>query len=440
MDCALVLGNELSFTVRNASGRALTLGVTLVFHGPERSHSCGDLSITVEAERAAPVCLPVQLADPGGGLLVLTIRADAESFWLPILTYVEDVSCVLRSVEQILRDTPHAERARRAAALRQAVESWRPGGRPAGLQWSAAPAGRGGGAVLLALRCAPSRPVPPPWGSEILSFLRDVQPVLNARCIACHTHDRRANRVILTDDLTDQFTVGYEELLPYVSVANATRWDCPEDVAPQPPYTYGSNASRLVQLLAAGHHGVQLTEDEWERVIHWVDANGVYYDRYETSWPDRRILSPEATGTLSGVFSRRCSACHSGNGWSTLWWLSINRHDVRQSRALAAPLARSAGGWGRCEGTVFASPSDPDYQRVLGVLAAIHDRLQDRPREDLVSIRGTAAEQQLVALPPPPPRAPRRSLSRLAAMIGLVGMAPLLARRCWAARARRILR
>ena len=37
----------------------------------------------------------------------------------------------------------------------------------------------------------PSRPVPPPWGAQTLSFLRDVQPVLNAQCVRCHTYDRR---------------------------------------------------------------------------------------------------------------------------------------------------------------------------------------------------------------------------------------------------------
>ena len=37
-----------------------------------------------------------------------------------------------------------------------------------------------------ALRGRPSRPVPPPWGNRIVSYLRDVQPVLNAHCTRCH--------------------------------------------------------------------------------------------------------------------------------------------------------------------------------------------------------------------------------------------------------------
>ena len=96
---------------------------------------------------------------------------------------------------------------------------------------------------------SPDIPVPPPWGTEIISYLRDVQPVLNDKCVRCHAYDRLANGVILTDDLTDQFVVGYQELLPYLNVANAMRWDHPDDVYAQPPYTYGSGASSLVKLL-----------------------------------------------------------------------------------------------------------------------------------------------------------------------------------------------
>ena len=135
---------------------------------------------------------------------------------------------------------------------------------------------------LSALGREPSRPQPPPWGTQVISYLRDVQPVINARCVRCHTHDRPANGVILTDDLTDSFTVAYEELLPYLSVANALRWDHPDDVDPRPPYTYGSKASRLMTVLDAGHHDLELTADERLRLVNWIDANGVYYDRYES--------------------------------------------------------------------------------------------------------------------------------------------------------------
>lgn len=250
----------------------------------------------------------------------------------------------------------------------------------------------------------PSRPQPPPWGTQILSYLRDVQPVLNAKCVSCHTHDRPANRVILTDDLTGQFCIGYEELLPYLAVANAFRWDHPEDVYARPPYTYGSKASRLVQLLSADHHGVELSPEQWRRLVNWIDANAVYYDRYETGhYGNRQIFDGSVRRAMEEVYGRRCAACHGdGDGQRGTWWMSLNRREVGLSRALAAPLARAAGGWGRCDGSVFATREDPDYAKLLSALTGLRERLQQEPREDLLSLQGSPAEHQQVRLPPPP--------------------------------------
>ncbi len=262
-----------------------------------------------------------------------------------------------------------------------------------------------------ALHRDPSRPTPPPWGTQIVSFLRDVQPVLNDKCVGCHTHDRTANRVILTDDLTNQFCIGYEELVPYLSVANSFRWDQPDDVYPRPPYTYGSRASRLTELLRAGHHGVELSERQWQRLINWIDANAVYYDRYETGhYPNRQIFVGHVQEQIGDVHARRCAPCHGdGDGRHATWCMSINRHDVTLSRALRAPLARSAGGWQRCDGPLFADTEDPDYQRLLAALTSLHAALMERPREDLLSLQGTAVEHRRPQLPPPPP--PRPPLS-----------------------------
>ena len=258
--------------------------------------------------------------------------------------------------------------------------------------------------VPAAFSRGPDRPVPPPWGTQVISFLRDVQPVLNAQCVECHTHNRMDNRVILTDDLTDQFNLAYEELLPYLSVAISNRWDHPDDVLPRPPYTFGSKVSPLSRLLDAGHHDVELSKEDWERLAGWIDANGVYYDRYEQTWgPKRRIFTGPTREALDEVFNRRCVECHpQGDGRFDTWWMSINRRDVTKSRSLAAPLARPAGGWGRCRPTVFADTDDPDYRSLLSSLGTLAGSLEENPRVDLISISGTVAESQAVEIPPPP--------------------------------------
>lgn len=266
--------------------------------------------------------------------------------------------------------------------------------------------------VLLALGRPPSRPAPPPWGTQILSYLRDVQPVINARCVACHAYDRPANGVILTDDLTDRFCIAYEELLPYLTVAISNRWDHPDDVYPRPPYTYGSKVSRLTRLLRGGHHGVELSTEEWQRLLTWIDCNGVYYDRYETGrYPDRRIFTGQVRQALQQVYQRRCAGCHGrDDGRHDTWWLSLNWREPRKSRMLAAPLARTAGGWGRCGQGVFATTADPDYQTLFRALQTLAEQLREHPREDLFSLRGTPAENLRLALPEPPPPRPGESV------------------------------
>jgi hypothetical protein len=107
------------------------------------------------------------------------------------------------------------------------------------------------------------------------------------------------------------------------------------------------------------------------------------------------------------IVARRCGNCHgSDDGRGDTWWLSLNRRDVRRSRALAAPLAASAGGWQRCQSMVFADARDPDYQALLALFTALRDRLAKYPREDLLSIEGTEAARQQVTIPSPPPPSP----------------------------------
>ncbi|MFV1965686.1 MAG: NPCBM/NEW2 domain-containing protein, partial [Pirellulaceae bacterium] len=252
----------------------------------------------------------------------------------------------------------------------------------------------------------PSEPEPAPWGDRTFSYLRDVQPVLNEACIRCHTHDRLANHVILTDDLTDQFCIGYEELLPYLSVANAMRWDHPDDVYARSPYTYGSNVSQLTRMLLQGHHDVSLTDEQWQRLSIWIDTNAVYYDRYETYTSNRHIFVGDVRAKLESAYARRCARCHGEkqDGRLGSWWMSIDRRDAGKSRGLLAPLAREAGGWQSCNDIVFADTKDADYQQMFAALTSLSETMANRPRADLLSIAGTPAEKQLVQLPPPPER------------------------------------
>ncbi|MCR4414608.1 MAG: hypothetical protein NUV77_19500, partial [Thermoguttaceae bacterium] len=109
--------NELSLTLRNVSGGPLALGVRLEFHTPQAVRECGRQAVSLAAGTSQTVRFAVQLETEGGGLLVVAIDGAGEAFWMPLLTHVEDLSAVVRSVEQMLADVPDAAAANRLASL-----------------------------------------------------------------------------------------------------------------------------------------------------------------------------------------------------------------------------------------------------------------------------------------------------------------------------------
>jgi len=47
-----------------------------------------------------------------------------------------------------------------------------------------------------------------------------------------------------------------------------------------PPKSTGSHASKLIDVLKTGHEGVQLSREEWVRLVTWIDANSPFYGSY----------------------------------------------------------------------------------------------------------------------------------------------------------------
>ncbi|KKK47145.1 hypothetical protein LCGC14_3158150, partial [marine sediment metagenome] len=131
--------------------------------------------------------------------------------------------------------------------------------------------------TTLAGRRAPSLPEPPSWGSaNPISFLRDVQPVLDRHCTRCHSGLTPDGNIDLFGGLTGAahptaHNTSYDALTKYVPRANLVG-----DFEVTQPYQYGSAQSKLVKLLLEGHEDVKLDRDEWLRLLTWVDMNGLY--------------------------------------------------------------------------------------------------------------------------------------------------------------------
>ncbi|MDO8540043.1 MAG: SUMF1/EgtB/PvdO family nonheme iron enzyme [Opitutaceae bacterium] len=175
-------------------------------------------------------------------------------------------------------------------------------------------AGAGHYASLAAIR-VPSEITPWYGPARGFDFEREVQPVLDRYCIDCHNGGARDDGMKIADlrarkfqpayrgwpigqvepmgvikpatdiqrieKVIDRkgahkdlpvgrlfFTPAYEALFPLVRRVDI------EDAPDLPvPGEYHADTSRLIQLLQAGHHGVRLDPESWDRLITWIDLN-----------------------------------------------------------------------------------------------------------------------------------------------------------------------
>ncbi|MBF0199142.1 MAG: SUMF1/EgtB/PvdO family nonheme iron enzyme [Planctomycetes bacterium] len=66
-----------------------------------------------------------------------------------------------------------------------------------------------------------------------------------------------------------RYTLAYESLIPYIR-----RLNFGDDVSLLDPGYYHADTSELIQMLQAGHHGVELEPEAWDRLVTWIDLNG----------------------------------------------------------------------------------------------------------------------------------------------------------------------
>jgi len=139
-------------------------------------------------------------------------------------------------------------------------------------------------AALAAAR-EPSVIQPGPDGSNPLSYPILVQPVLDKRCVSCHSPQKPEGKVILTGQPQGHYTVSYNALARLVPYSD---WGAkPGDfrtVNSEPTSAidfFGARGSSLTRLLRNGHYDVKLSPDEWDRLITWMDANVLFYGTFD---------------------------------------------------------------------------------------------------------------------------------------------------------------
>ena len=252
----------------------------------------------------------------------------------------------------------------------------------------------------------PPRPlIPPPWGDRPVSFLRDIQPILDRHCVPCHTGLKPAAGLDFAGGLTD-WSREYEQwwgLVPgygfnraFETILNAklvaTAEPNLQDASITPPLAYGAHQSKLLKTIDAEPHRrrVQLNADERLRLTMWMDANAPYHDRFVNKRADQKPYSLATDKALAeqlvAVHERRCTACHKPSELTRLDWIDLRQPE--RTLFLRAPLAKSAGGAETCPGPIYKDTNDPDYRSVRELITAAADKAWQSPRRDLQTLAG----------------------------------------------------
>jgi len=262
------------------------------------------------------------------------------------------------------------------------------------------------------------RPTPPVRSSHIVKaedsrpwatmFLQDVYQGLRP-------HDREGG-IDLTGGRTDYFNVSYEvlarrnqgrtgsPLVNRIPTYNGVEWNILEIT----PKAWGSAQSKLAELILSGHPDekgkprVAMDEASRRRVLMWIDLNVPYYGTAYTAHPNlpacRQLLPADLGRVMDDVYARRCQKCHEEKNvrtpmtWRGPKWsggrgpwggMGVRIENPELNDFLLAPLAKSAGGTGRCGQPVFRSKDDPDYQAVLKTFDPVHELMRQTPRMDM---------------------------------------------------------
>ena len=270
-------------------------------------------------------------------------------------------------------------------------------------------------AVSRALSRKPSEIDPTGRLFDVADFPRDVQPVLDRACVKCHNPDVRNAGLDLCGDRGPMYSMGYLGLLLWGQVLDGRNLA----ESDWPPYARGSGGSPLMRKIDGTHHGVKVSARDRRMIMQWLDASAPYAGTYAAlgcgfvgGSKSLRPYNPTGGRAVNwpaqDVVRKRCWTCHAtpgtiGDGTPIRFHKKddprnrrsgrFSRHIIfnltrpEKSLYLMAPLAKEAGGLGLCTDAqgkaVFASTDDPDYKKLLALVADAKSILDADPRFDM---------------------------------------------------------
>jgi len=215
------------------------------------------------------------------------------------------------------------------------------------------------------------------WYGEprLFNYLKEVQPVFTKNCAHCHDVGQEAGeKLILAADQSIPFNAAYTDMWRKQAIHAIGAGPA----AIQEAYSWGSHASKVVSQIKSGHNEVELTREEWERVVTWIDLNAVYYPIYESAYPNspcgRSPISFEERDRLQKLTQINISNNHGSRQEALVYF------DRPEMSPILAKMNKEGA----------------EYKEALAIIQSGKERLLSKPRADMEGF--TPSEEHQKAL------------------------------------------
>jgi len=150
-------------------------------------------------------------------------------------------------------------------------------------------------------------PQPGDAGPRAVHYPLDVQPILDRHCVGCHSGEAPKGDLVLSGEPEGRyFTRSYMALTDfdqetkkrYVSYLRTSNFGS-SHVPLEPPLSFGSHRSKLVERIRQEPCKAGLTQEELIKIVTWIDANAPFYGTHDgkknIQWKDDPDFRPLPT-------------------------------------------------------------------------------------------------------------------------------------------------
>jgi len=217
-----------------------------------------------------------------------------------------------------------------------------------------------------AMRRRPDRPQPWYGPARKFSYAAEVQQAFDKHCVRCHDFGQEAGEKLnLAGDLGTMFSTSYYELRTKRGLVNVPGAGPYQTLMPK---SWGSHASRLVDVMLHGHKDpeldkeIKLDRESFDRIVTWIDINAPYYAEYASAYRNNRFgRSPLDNAQIARL--NELTGVNVGDQKQS-WKVSFTRPEV-------SPCLQKL------------DPSEAKYKEALAIIQAGQQMLAERPRADM---------------------------------------------------------